>query len=94
MPRKSRNQTKPNNVEESANAENIHEKQKKVISPKILSDITLTEKQNQLVDIIDKNKITIILGPAGCLTKNSNIWIYTMKSKNKKHSIIYEKSNS
>ena len=46
----------------------------------------------EILDIINKNSIIFIEGPGGCLTKENKIYIYIMKSKNKKHNIIYEEN--
>lgn len=45
--------------------EDIHLKQKKLVAPKTLTDIKLTEKQKQLIELIDEKDINIITGPSG-----------------------------
>jgi hypothetical protein len=90
--RRIKQQTVESYTEPKPAPENLQEKQKKILPPKTLTNIKLTEKQKHLVTLVEDSDITVITGPAGCLTKNSKIWIYTMKSKNKNHSIIYEKS--
>jgi len=51
-------------VDNKINQEEL-EKKKKLVPPKTLNNIKLTEKQLQLVKIIDENDITIITGPGG-----------------------------
>ncbi len=81
------------NVDNKINQEEL-EKKKKLVPPKTLNNIKLTEKQLQLVKLIDENDIIIINGPGGCVTKNTKIIIYTMLSKSKKNNIIYENDRS
>lgn len=89
MPRK----TKVTQTQVVEVVDTIDKKPKRFVPPGALTNIQLTENQKKLLQIIEDNKICIILGPAGCLTKNSKILIYSMKSKNKKHTIIYENHN-
>lgn len=50
---------------ENVETENNEKWLKKIVSPKALKDIKLTDKQNQLIEVIDKNNIIFIVGPAG-----------------------------
>ena len=50
-------------VHESENE--IHERQRRIVSPKALNNIKLSEKQIELVKQIDNNTISVITGPAG-----------------------------
>ena len=94
MGKKIRTQVKSNNSPFIDDEMEIIQKPKGEITSykKSLSQYTLTEKQQELLDIINKNSIIFIEGPGGCLTKENKIYIYIMKSKNKKHNIIYEEN--
>lgn len=56
--------TRKTNVDEQA-IEEIEQKPKRVLHPSVLHNITLTEKQKKVLELIEKNKINIIIGPAG-----------------------------
>jgi len=52
-------------VEPHPVTEDVHVKQKKLVGTAKLSKIVLKEKQKVLIDILNKNDITVVYGPAG-----------------------------
>lgn len=62
--RKKAGTLKNENIEKVITTEEL-EKKKKLVSPKVLTNIKLTKKQSELIQLINENDITIISGPGG-----------------------------
>jgi phosphate starvation-inducible PhoH-like protein len=85
-------------IEESNDIQNIlsetkpEKRLKKFCSPNFLKEIKLTEKQKEVLDIFDKNKIVIITGSAGTSKTFISIY-YILKSlvEHKYENVIFTK---
>lgn len=82
MSRKKRIELQPTDIEQKTQEEIWENLQyKKLLSPKLFQKFNLTEKQKELIDLLENNEIITIIGPAGT-GKTLITSYYALKSLN------------